>query len=501
MGNVYQGEGGGAPDPITALIHDLKVTVHCSSLLFPPEQTERKCMFLSNIDQVLDLDVETVHFFRSHPDFPPEILPDKLKIAYQKLLVPYNFLAGRLKMNAEVGRLEIDCNDAGVGYVVASSEYALDEIGDLVYPNPAFRQLITQNPNFLGKDDRPLCVIQVTTFKCGGFVMGVSTNHTTFDGISFKHFLQNLAAVASGKPLFIPPCNQRELLSARSPPRVTFPHPELLKLKLPIGHNLRSPIPFGADTTAAANNGNGNGAPSPPLPALPPLPELEQEEQLDIKIFKLTPSQISHLKDKAKSANSKVRATGFNVVTALIWCCKALSCIQPNDVKDHITSDSSTILYAVDIRPRLNPPLPPSYTGNAVLTGYATATREELDGGAEWWRLVEMVSEGSTRMTNDYARSAIDWGELYRGFPHGDVLVSSWWRLGFADIEYPWGRPHYSCPVVYHRKDIILLFPNIVDDGDGAKAKDVDTGVNVLVALPPKEMEKFHSLFHKFLLP
>ncbi|KAK6915785.1 hypothetical protein RJ641_020902 [Dillenia turbinata] len=443
MGTVYLGDGG-APDPTNTLIHDLKVTVHRSSLLFPPEQTERKCMFLSNIDQVLNLNVETLHFFRSHPDFPPEILPDKLEVAYQKLLVPYYFLAGRLKMNAEVGWLEIDCNGAGVGYVVASSEYALDEIGDLVYPNPAFRQLVTSNPNFLGKDDHPLCVIQLTTFKCGGFVMGVSTNHTTLDGISFKHFLHNLAAVVSGKPLFIRPCNHRELLSARSPPRVTFPHPDLLKLILPIGHEQHSATPLGVHTTAtaAAIDGNGN---------------------------KLTSSQISHLKDKAKSANPNVRATGFNVVTALIWRCKALSCIQPNDVNDHIVSDSSTILYAVDIRPRLNPPLPPSYTGSAVLTGYATATKEKMDGGAEWWRLVEMVSEGATRMTDDYARSAIDWGE-----------------------------PRYSCPVVYHRKDIILLFPNIVDndDDDGAKAKDVDTGVNILVALPPKEMDKFHSLFH-----
>jgi len=102
-----------------------------------------------------------------------------------------------------------------------------------------------------------------------------------------------------------------------------------------------------------------------------------------------------------------------------------------------------------------------------------------------------MVTVGAMRMTDEYARSIIDWGVVYNGFPNREVLVSSWWRLRFADVEYPWGKPKYSCPVVYHKKDIILLFPPIVDeDGDS---------INVLVALPPKEMEKIQRLFYQFL--
>jgi hypothetical protein len=152
----------------------------------------------------------------------------------------------------------------------------------------------------------------------------------------------------------------------------------------------------------------------------------------------------------------------------------------------------STILYAVDIRPRLNPPLPASYSANGVLTAYARASCKELSEGP-FARVVEMVYEGARRMTDEYARSVIDWGELYKGFPHGEFLISSWWKLGFAEVAYPWGRPRYSCPVVYRRKDIILLFPDI-NQGCGS-----NSGVNVLVALPSKEMEKFQTLFHNFL--
>ncbi|GJW81078.1 omega-hydroxypalmitate O-feruloyl transferase [Tanacetum coccineum] len=295
----------------------------------------------------------------------------------------------------------------------------------------------------------------LTSFQCGGFAIGVATNHATFDGLSFKAFLANLGSLAGDKPLAITPCNDRHLLAARSPPQIEFDHPELLK----ISEGIDFP------TTSVFDCPEG---------------------QLDFKIFNLTLKDIEHLKKKAKdgpfSANAKV--TGFNVVAAHVWRCKALSSGSEYDPER-----VSTVLYAVDIRSRLD--MPSSYAGNAVLSAYASAKCKEIE---EWplSKLVEMVTEGNKRMTGDYAKSVVDWGETNKGFPNGEFLISSWWRLGFADVEYPWGKPRYSCPVVYHRKDIILLFPDIV----GA---DNDNEVNVLVALPHKEMEKFEALFHKFM--
>ncbi|EXC26166.1 Omega-hydroxypalmitate O-feruloyl transferase [Morus notabilis] len=307
--------------------------------------------------------------------------------------------------------------------------------------------------------------------------MGFTTNHVTFDGLSFKLFLQNLAFVAANKPLAVTPCHDRRLLAARSPPRVTFPHPELLKLP-----------------------------PVTDLGQLDPNPThvfKATDEELVFKIFRLSPDDFSALKERAKSGDGDRVITSFNVVTAFIWRCKALSCDASNDMERQ-----SRILYAVDIRRRVDPPLPQSYTGNAVLTAYATRYYKELEEGP-FSKIVETVAEGARRMTNEYARSAIDWGELYKGFPHGEVLVSSWWRLGFAEVEYPWGKPKYSCPVVCHRKDIILFFPDIEDRDDHDEPDDLNgkqegrerkDGVNVLLALPAKEMEKFETLFHKYLL-
>ncbi|CAK9326031.1 unnamed protein product [Citrullus colocynthis] len=454
------------------LPQDLKVNIKECSVVFPSQLEPQKNskLFLTNIDQVLNFSVETVHFFPPHSHFPPNVVTEKIKSTFSKLLVPYEFLAGRLKVNHENGRFEIDCNGGGAGFVVASSDYFLNEIGDLVYPNPAFQQLVTKSLDALFKPhDQPLVILQVTLFKCGGFSMGFSMNHCTLDGLSFRLFLDNFAALANNKPLAVTPCHDRHLLVARSPPRVTFPHHELLKLD--------TPLPSLDSSNASV------------FEATP--------QDLDFKIFKLTATDIAALKQKAQSITTgdrddshggkKPRITGFNVVTALVWRCKALSFDAENNCER-----LSTLLYAVDIRPRMNPPLPTSYCGNAVLTVYATAKCKELED-RPFSRVVEMVAEAAAMMTDEYARSAIDWGELYKGFPNGEFLVSSWWRLGFAEVEYPWGKPRYSCPVVYHRKDIILLFPDMNESGK------TNNGVNVLVALPKKQMEKFQTLFKEFM--
>ncbi|XXG62210.1 hypothetical protein AAC387_Pa05g0620 [Persea americana] len=441
------------------IVHDLRVSIHRSSTVYPSGPSDGRSMFLSNIDQVLNFDVETIHFFAANPDFPAEAVGEMLEEAVGRLLVAYDFLAGRLKYNLEEERLEIECNGAGVGFSVGSSELELEEIGDLVFPNPAFRQLVAKKSDKLGMEDRPLMHFQVTFFKCGGFAIGISSNHTTMDGISAKMFFENLASLAHGRPLSFIPCNNRRLLAARSPPQVTFSHPELLKLDL-------SPLALDAQQATILYAGVKN---------------------IDFKLFRLSGDDIAGLKLKAKAQGaSGPSITGFNVVAAHIWRCKVLATMAPGCNPN----DESTVLYAVDLRLRLKPPLPQSYNGNAVLTGYGSAKYCELEEGP-FATLVEAVREGAMRVTDEYARSVIDWGQLYKGFPRGDVMISSWWRLGFAEVDYPWGRPIYSCPVMIPNSEIIVLFPD--------KKGMSDNGVNVCVALPTKNMVAFERLFYKYL--
>ncbi|XP_057781283.1 acyltransferase GLAUCE-like [Salvia miltiorrhiza] len=432
--------------------NDLKITFHHSSLVFPSQEIPQKSVFLSNIDQILNYNIPTAHFFKPNPDFPFENVVKRLKMALEKVLVHYDFMAGRLKLNSQTGRLEMDCNGAGVGFVVASSEYSLEEIGSyLVYPNIGYGQLVAQRlENLAPEVEQPLCFFQITSFKCGGFAIGICTNHILLDGLGAKFFIENLASQAfDDKPLAVVPCNDRRLLAARSPPHVSFPHPEFLDLHLPVGEG-----------------------------SSPPVFDCGREE-LDFKIFKLSLADIANLKEMAKTAaNAKI--SSFGVAAALIWRCKALS-------GGGERARVSTLLNVVDIRPRRNPQLPSAYSGNAVLPVGVSAAAEELENGP-FSAAVEMVSRGAEVMTDEYIKSAFDWMEVHRGVPHGDYMVSSWLGLGFDRVGYPWGKPVYCCPVVNHRKDICWIFRDAVDGGIGA-----------MVALPSEEMGRFDGVFQEFI--
>ncbi|TKY63646.1 Spermidine hydroxycinnamoyl transferase [Spatholobus suberectus] len=104
------------------------------------------------------------------------------------------------------------------------------------------------------------------------------------------------------------------------------------------------------------------------------------KDELDFKVFELTSDDILSLKEKAKGS-TVAHATSSNVITAHIWRCKASSAL-------YNPTRLSTILYAVNIRSRMNPPLSKVYAGNVVLTTYATTKYEELEKvlSQAWWR-------------------------------------------------------------------------------------------------------------------
>ncbi|CAH1446502.1 unnamed protein product [Lactuca virosa] len=145
------------------IIHDLKVVIHDTITIFPSHKTEKRSMFLSNIDQTLNFNIDIVHFFVMDTRYLKKIVVEKLKSTLSKALVAYDFLAGRLRFNLESQRFEIDCNGLGALFVVGSSEFELGEIGDLVYPNPGFRQLVQKSYDDMPIHDRPLCILQVST--------------------------------------------------------------------------------------------------------------------------------------------------------------------------------------------------------------------------------------------------------------------------------------------------------------------------------------------------
>lgn len=142
-------------------IQDLKLTLHESGLLHPPQPDTPKSLYLSNIDQILNYTIPTAFFFKHNPNFQGIDVVNRLRIALHKVLLTYDFMAGRLKLDPDSDRLQILCNAAGVGFIVASSDLTLAQLGNLVHPNPAFQQLAPQTLDNVDHQDQPLFILQV----------------------------------------------------------------------------------------------------------------------------------------------------------------------------------------------------------------------------------------------------------------------------------------------------------------------------------------------------
>ncbi|KAH9310039.1 hypothetical protein KI387_037950, partial [Taxus chinensis] len=192
---------------IPCLVSDLRVKEERLTVILPRNVTERRTMFLSNIDQKFVHYIQQyVHFFSAHPQIPFGMVVDVQTEALSRILDSYDFISGRLRFNSEEGRFEIDSNAAGAPVAVCSSELSLEDLGDVSYPNPAFTQLclLSDSANRILEDD-PLISFQITRFRCGGFALGTALNHSVMDGFPLQEFARNFTnMVTKGELAFVP---------------------------------------------------------------------------------------------------------------------------------------------------------------------------------------------------------------------------------------------------------------------------------------------------------
>ena len=200
--------------------------------------------------------------------------------------------------------------------------------------------------------------LQVTEFKCGGFTIGFSMNHAVFDGQGALEFVMNFASLCRGDGMALQPRpHDRALLMPRNPPRVSFEHPEVIKpCDIPKENN-----PF---TTADLAD-------------------------LDFSAMKLSQSHVfksfpvsADMLDKLKQAAMKkpchddddgdvngdtkgstihvAKCSSFDAIAAHVWQARTKA-MDSGSLDD---STPAKALFAVDIRKRVQPPLPAGFVGN-----------------------------------------------------------------------------------------------------------------------------------------
>ncbi|KAF8014199.1 hypothetical protein BT93_H0133 [Corymbia citriodora subsp. variegata] len=164
--------------------------------------------------------------------------------------------------------------------------------------------------------------------------------------------------------------------------------------------------------------------------------------------FVFDSAALSKLKLEARS-ESVPNPTRMEALTGFIWkhairASRMLSGMQP----------LSAVVLPVNLRRRVEPPLPECSIGNIAWKAFATY--ENTGPEVELRDLVESVRESFAKIDGDYVKTIrgdaafagiSKWleaaGRVYSKTRRVCYTFVSWCKVGFYDVEFGWGRPRW----------------------------------------------------------
>ncbi|CBI15856.3 unnamed protein product, partial [Vitis vinifera] len=169
-------------------------------LVKPAKPTPSEVLSFSTIDNDPNLEIicQTIYAYKAKRFSSSDDNASVISDALSRVLVYYYPLAGKLKRHSD-GELRLNCNAAGVPFLVATANC---ELSSLCYLDGITVELakpfVFDWPGDGGDGRHPL-VLQVTKFSCGGFTIGMGISHSVCDGFGAAQFFRALAELASGK--------------------------------------------------------------------------------------------------------------------------------------------------------------------------------------------------------------------------------------------------------------------------------------------------------------
>ncbi|CAK9172568.1 unnamed protein product [Ilex paraguariensis] len=344
-----------------------------------------------------------------------------LKQSLSNTLTQFYPLAGRIKDN-----LFVDCDDTGVEFIEAQVHSQLSKV--IEKPNmEELKQYLPVEPysSGIGMVRKILLAIQINFFECGGMAIGVCMSHQIADGSSLVSFINSWAAISRGDTKILSPNFD---MAAHFPPR------DLLGFR---------------PTTGIT------------------------KEKIVTRRFVFDNSQLAALKEAASSAfGSQVKdPTRVEAISAFIW----RHFMEVAKVKMDTRKIFGSI-HAVNLRPKMNPPLPDHAFGN--LWRVALALLLPPDGAGDYHDLVTQLRNAIRKINSDYVKK-LQTGDEYleflnrstEQFSKGDVEFcnfSSWCRFPVYEVDYGWGKPVWVCTTTMPFKNVVILMST--RSGDGIEA-------------------------------
>lgn len=271
----------------------------------------------------------------------------------------------------------------------------------------------------------------------------MAMSHSLADGLSTVGFLHSWAGIARGRPVSPPPFLDRSILSARRPPATEFPHPEF------------SDLAASLSTSASSSS----------------LPLVH-------KSFTFDADKLSRLKLLATNGGGGAPPTTFAALTGLVWRARTKALDTP-------PLDPTKLLFAVDCRNRLDPPLPAGFFGNGIVFACCICPAGEL-AGKPLANAVQMIQTAARDVTDRFIRSAVDCYELTRARPSlaGTLVLTAWTRLEFGATDFGWGSAAQTGAAELPGREVALLLPQ---NNGGA-------GAVLVLGLPAAAMSAFEEM-------
>ncbi|XP_037424021.1 malonyl-coenzyme:anthocyanin 5-O-glucoside-6'''-O-malonyltransferase-like [Triticum dicoccoides] len=402
--------------------------------------------------------VQRLFLYRLHGSHNAQQLISDVKASLSKALTLFYPLAGHVRLAPNSNNRYELFYQPGDGVPFTTAEYDAD-VNDLARPSDGepvqvarLAPLVPPLPK-----GRAVLAVQATVLLGGrGVALGVTVHHSAGDGASSTHFLHTWAAVCNGAvEMPPPPVIDRTLVAD---PRGLY---DIYSKGMPSDG---SEIEFVTSSVSSVPDG-----------------------QL-VATFTLTQELLTAIKDAlageaAKHGAPSRRYSSMLSAYSFIWSCYCRAKNEQNQTK------TTHLLFSVDHRTRLKPPVPAKYFGNCCSPAIAAARHDKLaaagTGGlftaftAIAGALEEEVGEGSQERWDGCIERVKEAAKA------GMVFVVGSPKFRVYDIDFGFGRP----------VKVVAMSATATGSMPVADAHDGGGGVEVALSFLADGMENFQRCF------